>query len=44
MGFHVVFSNLLGALQKISKRLRKMANKDFIGIMEHLIDNTQAEV
>jgi len=43
--FHVEFLDLLEAMQKISKRLRKMANnKEFMGIIEYLIDNAQAEV
>jgi len=43
--FLMIFSNLLGALRKIAKKLRKMANdKEFIGMLDHLLDNAQAEV
>jgi len=41
----MIFSDLLGALIKINKRFRKMTNDgEFIGVMEHLLDNTQTEV
>jgi len=41
----MIFSDILGALRKIKERLRKMANDgEFIGMLNHLLDNAQAEV
>jgi len=41
----MIFSNLLGALRKIAEKLRKMANdEEFIGMLDHLLDNAQAKV
>jgi len=41
----MVFSDPLEALQNIGKIFWQMKNDgEFIGIMEHLIDNAQAEV
>jgi len=41
----MIFSDLLGASRKINERLRKMANDgEFIGMLDHLLDNAQVEV
>jgi len=41
----VVFSNLLGALRKIAEILQNMANdEEFVGMLDHLLDNVQTEV
>jgi len=41
----MIFSDLFGAFRKINKKLWKMANDGkFIGVMEHFLENTQAEV
>jgi len=41
----MIFSDLLGTSRKINKRLCKMENNgEFIGVMEHLLENTQADV
>jgi len=41
----MVFSDLLGALRKIAKRLWNMTNDgEFVGMLDHLLDNAHAEV